>query len=54
MDIRKMPDDEIICCLIEYDFNSKKWYWWNETWTKEYGPYDTRREAEEACKQKRK
>ena len=26
-----------------------KWYYWTETWTEEYGPFDTKELAQEAC-----
>jgi len=26
-----------------------KWYWYDESWTDECGPYDTQAEAQEAC-----
>ena len=26
-----------------------KWYWYDETFTKAYGPYDSYEEAQEAC-----
>jgi hypothetical protein len=26
-----------------------KWYWWDESWTVEMGPFDTKELAQEAC-----
>lgn len=28
-----------------------KWYYWSETWSEEYGPFDTEELAKEACNQ---
>lgn len=26
-----------------------KWYWWDEIWVTQFGPYDTKEEAEKEC-----
>ena len=28
-----------------------KWYFWNETWSDKYGPYESEEEAEEKLKE---
>jgi len=33
------------------EFKGKGWYYWDETWSEAWGPYDTEEEANESCAQ---
>ena len=36
---------------VHQDSTNHQWYFWDETWTDRLGPYETREEAAEACKE---
>ena len=38
-------------CPIEYAVKENKWYFWDETWTEEFGPYNTKEEVMKACEE---
>jgi len=45
-----MDNLDYLGCPIEYDCESGKWYFWDETYSEEFGPYNTKEEAMTACK----
>lgn len=34
---------------VAHQNENGKWYWWDESWTVEVGPFDTKELAQEAC-----
>lgn len=36
---------------IFYGYSGPGWYFYDETWSHQHGPYDTKAEADEACEE---
>lgn len=36
---------------IEYGYKGPGWYFYDENWLYQHGPYNTKKEAQEACKE---